>query len=101
MVANVNWTVSRSTPTVVVDDHHDHDLLIIGVYGPASVVAVKRSTGELVWSTQLDQNPAAVITMSGTYYKGLVFFFFFLILFQHYRMYFLCNLKLQGSQLNR
>ncbi|KAK0585786.1 hypothetical protein LWI29_033997 [Acer saccharum] len=70
LVANVNWTVSRATPTIVVDDDHDHDLLIIGVYGPAFVVAVRRSTGELVWSTQLDQNPAAVITMSGTYYKG-------------------------------
>lgn len=58
LVANVNWTVSRSTPTIVVDDHHD--LLIIGVYGPAFV------TGELVWSTQLDHNPAAVITISGT-----------------------------------
>ncbi|KAK1562305.1 hypothetical protein Q3G72_009854 [Acer saccharum] len=71
LVANVNWTVSGATPTIVVDDQ-DHDLLIIGVYGPAFVVAVKRSTGELVWSTQLDQNPAAVITMSGTYYKGPV-----------------------------
>ncbi|KAK1561973.1 hypothetical protein Q3G72_004093 [Acer saccharum] len=69
LVANVNWTVSGATPTIVVDDQ-DHDLLIIGVYGPAFVVAVRRSTGELVWSTQLDQNPAAVITMSGTYYKG-------------------------------
>ncbi|KAK1566847.1 hypothetical protein Q3G72_004843 [Acer saccharum] len=71
LVANDNWTVSGATPTIVVDDQ-DHDLLIIGVYGPAFVVAVKRSTGELVWSTQLDQNPAAVITMSGTYYKGPV-----------------------------
>ncbi|KAK1563323.1 hypothetical protein Q3G72_026002 [Acer saccharum] len=42
LVANVNWIVSRATPTIVVDDHHDHDLLIIGVYGPAFVVAVKR-----------------------------------------------------------
>ncbi|KAK1563712.1 hypothetical protein Q3G72_031618 [Acer saccharum] len=65
LVANVNWTVSRATPTIVVD----HDLLIIGVYGPAFVVAVRRSIGELVWSTQLDQNPAAVITVSDTYYK--------------------------------
>ncbi|KAL5808805.1 hypothetical protein ACOSQ3_029496 [Xanthoceras sorbifolium] len=68
LVANVNWTVSRATPTIVGDA--DHDLLIVGIYGPAFVIAVKRSTGELVWSTQLDQNPSAVITMSGTYYKG-------------------------------
>ncbi|KAL5741058.1 hypothetical protein ACOSQ2_030238 [Xanthoceras sorbifolium] len=54
--------VSRATPTIV-HDGDDHDLLIIGVYGPAFVIAVKRSTGKLVWSTQLDHNPAAVITM--------------------------------------
>lgn len=63
-VAKVNWTVSRSTPTVA------GDLLIIGIYGPAVVIAVKRSTGKLVWSTQLDSHPSGVITMSGTYYKG-------------------------------
>ncbi|XP_062152132.1 uncharacterized protein LOC133860568, partial [Alnus glutinosa] len=64
IVPNVNWTVSRSTPTVA------GDLLIIGIYGPAVVIAVKRSTGELVWSTQLDGHVSGVITMSGTYYKG-------------------------------
>ena len=62
------YVVSRSTPTIV----GDHDLLIVGIYGPAVVIAVKRSTGELVWSTQLDNHAAGLITMSGTYYKGLV-----------------------------
>ncbi|PON35421.1 PQQ-dependent membrane bound dehydrogenase, glucose/quinate/shikimate-related [Parasponia andersonii] len=64
LVANVNWTVSRATPTIA------GDLLIVGIYGPAVVIAVKRSTGELVWSTQLSSNVAGVITMSGTYYQG-------------------------------
>ncbi|XP_050220982.1 uncharacterized protein LOC126671268 isoform X2 [Mercurialis annua] len=65
-VAVVNWTVSRSTPTIGEDD----DLVIIGIYGPAVVVGVERLTGKLVWSTLLDSHPAAVITMSGSYYKG-------------------------------
>ena len=65
-VTNVNWTVSRSTPTIA------DDLLIIGIYGPAVVIAVERSTGKLVWSTQLDNHAAGFITMSGTYFNGLV-----------------------------
>ncbi|OMO79232.1 Quinonprotein alcohol dehydrogenase-like-superfamily [Corchorus capsularis] len=63
---NVNWTVARATPTIA------DDLVIIGISGPAIVIAVERLTGELVWSTQLDNHAAGVITMSGTYYKGLV-----------------------------
>ncbi|KAL2330008.1 hypothetical protein Fmac_017589 [Flemingia macrophylla] len=63
-VNNVNWTVSRSTPTVA------GNLLLIGIYGPGVVIAVKRTTGELVWKTTLDHHPAAVITMSGTYHQG-------------------------------
>jgi len=65
-VANVS--VSRTTPTVVVDA----DLLITGIYGPAVVIALRRTTGELLWMTRLDQHPAALITNSGTYYKGLL-----------------------------
>ncbi|CAK7323037.1 unnamed protein product [Dovyalis caffra] len=61
---NVNTTVSRSTPTIA------GDLLIVGIYGPAVVIAVRRSNGKLVWSTKLDNHPTSVITMSGTYYKG-------------------------------
>ncbi|XP_016649028.1 PREDICTED: polyvinylalcohol dehydrogenase-like [Prunus mume] len=68
-VLKVNWTVSRSTPTVVAD----HDLLIVGIYGHAVVIALQRSTGKLIWSTLLDTHAASLITMSGTYYKGSLY----------------------------
>ncbi|KAJ4707004.1 Polyvinylalcohol dehydrogenase [Melia azedarach] len=64
-IININWIVSRATPTIAGDG-----LLIFGIYGPAVVLAVRRLTGELVWSTLIDDNPNAFITMSGTYYKG-------------------------------
>lgn len=63
-IINANWTVARATPTVA------GDLLIIGIYGPAVVIGLKRTTGELVWLAHLDNHPAAVVTMSGTYYNG-------------------------------
>lgn len=64
----VNVTVSRATPTVA------NDLLICGIYGPAVVFAVRRLTGQLVWLTWVDAKPLAVITVSGTYFLGLVDF---------------------------
>ncbi|XP_057506070.1 uncharacterized protein LOC130789357 [Actinidia eriantha] len=64
LITNVNTTVARATPTVA------GDLLIVGIYGPAVVIAVKRSSGKLVWATTLDRHPAGVITMSGTLHKG-------------------------------
>ncbi|KAF8021504.1 hypothetical protein BT93_G1827 [Corymbia citriodora subsp. variegata] len=60
----VNVTASRSTPTVA------GKLLIVPIYGPAVVIAVNRSNGRLVWSTQLDPHPLAVITTSGSAYLG-------------------------------
>lgn len=60
----VNVTVSRSTPTIA------GDLLIVGIYGPVVVVAVSKSNGRLVWSTQLDPRPRSQITMSGSFYMG-------------------------------
>ena len=60
----VNVSVSRATPTIA------GDLLIIGIYGPAFVIAVSRSAGNLIWSTQLDPRPLALITSSGTVYMG-------------------------------
>ncbi|KAL6143431.1 hypothetical protein ACLB2K_054126 [Fragaria x ananassa] len=69
-VQAVNTTISRSTPTIAGDRG---DLLIFGLYAPAVVVAVERSTGRLIWSTFLDRHPASLITMSGTYYKGSIY----------------------------
>ncbi|KAL0450574.1 UNVERIFIED_CONTAM: hypothetical protein Slati_1613800 [Sesamum latifolium] len=62
-ITNVTGTVSRATPTIA------EDKLIVPIYGPAYVVALKRETGQLIWMRQLDRHPAAVITMSGTYYN--------------------------------
>ncbi|CAL5367865.1 unnamed protein product [Camellia sinensis] len=58
-----NGTTTVSAPTVACD------LLIVGIYGPALVVALEHATGKLVWSTLLDSHPAAVVTMSGTFHK--------------------------------
>ncbi|XP_073130822.1 uncharacterized protein [Henckelia pumila] len=60
----VNVTVARATPVVA------DDLLIVGIYGPAYVIAVRRATGQLVWSTWLDPGPLSLITQSGTVYLG-------------------------------
>ncbi|KAI4351610.1 hypothetical protein L6164_005954 [Bauhinia variegata] len=67
VLANVNGIVSRSTPILA------GDLLIIGVYGPAVVIAVRRTTGELVWMTHLDNHPRATVTMSGTVYNRYLY----------------------------
>ncbi|KAI9120315.1 hypothetical protein K1719_007348 [Acacia pycnantha] len=61
-----NWAFSRSTPTIV----PDADLVIVGIYGPSVVMALRRTTGQLIWLTRLNPHPAAVITMSGTYHNG-------------------------------
>ncbi|MED6219697.1 hypothetical protein PIB30_038184 [Stylosanthes scabra] len=63
-VADVNWTVSRATPTIA------GEFVIVGIYGPAVVIALKRLTGDLVWQTRLDSHNSSTVTMSGTYYKG-------------------------------
>lgn len=60
----LKWEFKGPTPSVV----FDRDLLIVGVYGPSLVLGLKRSNGNLVWSTKLDQHPASVVTMSGTYF---------------------------------
>ncbi|KAM3236549.1 polyvinylalcohol dehydrogenase [Capsicum annuum] len=63
---NVTSIVARATPSVV----SDRDMVIVGVYGPSLALALKRSNGDLIWKTKLDDHPLSVVTMSGTYYKG-------------------------------
>eukprot|EP00246_Nothoceros_aenigmaticus_P017641 TRINITY_DN880_c0_g1_i10.p1 TRINITY_DN880_c0_g1~~TRINITY_DN880_c0_g1_i10.p1 ORF type:complete len:530 (-),score=61.71 TRINITY_DN880_c0_g1_i10:871-2460(-) len=62
-ISNGLALLSRATP--VVDKH----LLFVGVKGPANVLALNRFTGDLIWSTKLDNHPAAIITQSGTIYE--------------------------------
>ena len=57
---------SRSTPVVV------GGLLLIGLSSPGVVIAVKKSSGTLVWSSLLDAHPYAIVTMSGTAFEGYV-----------------------------
>ncbi|KAF9605776.1 hypothetical protein IFM89_018442 [Coptis chinensis] len=64
VVFNVNVSVSRATPTIA------GELLILGIYGPAIVIAVNQFTGQLVWKRQLDDRPRALITTSGTVLNG-------------------------------
>jgi polyvinyl alcohol dehydrogenase (cytochrome) len=51
--------------------------LIIGTQGPfgggGNVLAFNKNTGALVWKTQLDNHPAAVITQSATVYGNRVY----------------------------
>lgn len=63
-VRKVNVSLSRATPSVA------GDLLIVGLYGPAVLFAVERSSGDLVWYKELDSHPRGLITMSGTAYNG-------------------------------
>ncbi|KAK9665951.1 hypothetical protein RND81_14G148500 [Saponaria officinalis] len=61
---NGTLVVSRATPSIA------GDLLVVGMYGPAVVLGLERSSGELVWMSRLDSHPYSLITMSGTYYNG-------------------------------
>ncbi|KAM0058795.1 putative alcohol dehydrogenase (cytochrome c) [Helianthus debilis subsp. tardiflorus] len=63
---SVNVSVSRTTPVVT------RNLLIVGIYGPAIVIAVDRISGRLVWLTTIDPRPLALITASGTVYSRSV-----------------------------
>ncbi len=55
---------SRSTPVIV------GGLLLVGISSPAAVIAVKKTSGALVWSSVLDTHPYAVVTASGTAFEG-------------------------------
>jgi polyvinyl alcohol dehydrogenase (cytochrome) len=66
--------ISRTTPAIV------DDVLILGdqggrlnVLGGANVIAVRRSTGDLLWVTQVEAHPAAVVTQSPVVYQDTVY----------------------------
>ncbi|GAB3072328.1 PQQ-binding-like beta-propeller repeat protein [Intrasporangium mesophilum] len=62
---------ARATPAL------SDTALVIGNQGPfgggGAVVAVDKATGALLWKTQLESHPAAVITQSATIFDGVVY----------------------------
>lgn len=62
---------ARVTPAVT------QDSLVLGNQGPfgggGMVFAVDKNTGDLLWKTQLDDHPAAIITQSATVFDGVVY----------------------------
>ncbi|MEQ6902685.1 PQQ-binding-like beta-propeller repeat protein [Nocardioides sp. YIM 152588] len=63
---------ARATPAIA------GDLLVLGTQGGplgggGKMLAIDKDTGDLVWSTQLDSHPAAIITQSATVFDGVVY----------------------------
>jgi polyvinyl alcohol dehydrogenase (cytochrome) len=62
---------ARATPAVY------GDMLVVGNQGPfgggGRVIAVDKHTGTLLWSTQVESHPAAIITQSATVHDGRVY----------------------------
>jgi polyvinyl alcohol dehydrogenase (cytochrome) len=66
--------ISRTTPAVV------GDVLYLGdqggrqnVLAGASVIAVQRNTGALLWTTKVEDHPAAIITQSPVVYQDTIY----------------------------
>ena len=62
---------ARATPAIT------DDKVIIGTQGPlgggGKVLAFNKFTGELIWATQAEDHPAAIITQSATVFDGRVY----------------------------
>ena len=70
----VDFDKARATPAVT------EDAVIVGTQGSiftggqgARVLAFDKHTGQLLWSTQADSHPAAIITQSATVFDGKVY----------------------------
>lgn len=70
-ITGVPGDKARATPLIT------DDKLIIGTLGPfgggGRVLALNKYTGALIWSTQADSHPAAVITQSASVWDGRVY----------------------------
>jgi polyvinyl alcohol dehydrogenase (cytochrome) len=58
---------SRTTPTI------DGNVLYVGLQNNGWLLAISRNKGNLLWKTQLDTHPAAVITQSPADYNGILY----------------------------
>jgi polyvinyl alcohol dehydrogenase (cytochrome) len=62
---------ARATPAVT------DTAIVIGNQGPlghgGAVMAINKDTGDLLWRTQVEDHPAAIITQSATVFDGVVY----------------------------
>lgn len=66
--------VSRTSPAVYGNELIFGDNLCeSGPHDGARLIAVDRNTGKLLWATQIDKHPAAVITGPAVVYNGVVY----------------------------
>lgn len=63
----ISNSVSRTSPAV------SKGVVYIGDQNGAHLMAINATTGQLLWITQLDTHPAAIITQSPLVYKGVVY----------------------------
>ncbi|MFQ6171212.1 PQQ-binding-like beta-propeller repeat protein [Oryzobacter sp. R7] len=70
-LTGVGFDKFRATPALT------DTSLVIGNQGPfgggGAVVAVSKATGALLWRTQVETHPAAIITQSATVFDGVVY----------------------------
>ena len=62
--STVSVVIARATPTIA------GNLLIVGLYTAGYLLALNKFTGALAWSTLLDSQVFAGVTMSGTAFRG-------------------------------
>jgi polyvinyl alcohol dehydrogenase (cytochrome) len=58
---------SRTTPTI------DGNVLYVGLQNNGWLLAISRNNGKLLWKSQLDTHPAAIITQSPADYNGVLY----------------------------
>lgn len=66
-LTGVPGTFSRSTPTLY------GDYVLVGTQRGANLLAFNKDTGALLWKTQIDRQPFALLTQSPLVYKGIAY----------------------------
>ncbi|HEX9116034.1 MAG TPA: PQQ-binding-like beta-propeller repeat protein, partial [Anaerolineae bacterium] len=66
-VSGISGALTRTTPTI------DGGVLYVGLQNKGWLLALSRTDGSLIWKTQLDTHPAAVITQSPADFNGVLF----------------------------
>jgi len=66
-VSGITGAFSRTTPTI------DGNQLYVGLQNQGWMLALNRKNGALIWESQIDTHPAAVITQSPAVYNNVLY----------------------------